>query len=178
MNEVLQFIEENVYPYPIGNDVSRVKNHFDALKKYIPELKGFALFDNLNRSLENNQDGLLMVQWSRKEIENYIPIPQTLYKFVENSNYGEIWKGRFIEIVNENIPPAAIKNVNHSFWKTTKISDEFLIPIFEKFYDEAALPRGLMDKSKFYLLVEYVDKNLLDNEIQEVISKLYKHFTK
>jgi AAA15 family ATPase/GTPase len=178
MNKVSQFIEEHVYPYPIGNDVSKVKNHFDALKKYIPELKGFALFDNLNKTLENNQDGLLMVQWSRKEIENYIPIPQTLYKFVEHSNYGEIWKGRFIEIVKGKIPPDALNDLNDPYWKTTKISDDFLTPIFEKFYDEAALPRGLMDKSKFYLLVEYIDKSLLDNEIQEVISKLYKHFTK
>jgi predicted ATPase len=171
------FIEEKVYPYPVGNDVSRVRNHFAALKSFIPELKGFALFDHLGKSFENNQEGLLLMQWQRNEIENYIPVPQTLYKFIDQYNYGAIWEDRFREIVRENIIPVALNDPKHAFWKTTKISDALLTPIFEKFYDEARLPRGLMDKSKFYRLVDFIDKSLVEDEIHQVIEAMYSHFT-
>jgi AAA15 family ATPase/GTPase len=176
LNDISQFIEEKIYPYPVGNDVSRVKKHFDALKKYIPQLRGFALFDNLNRQIDNDQEGLLIKQWNRNEIENYIPIPQTLKAFISKQNYGAMWLDRFNAIVNENIPPAALLNRQHGFWKTTKISDDFLTPIFVKFFDEAALPRSTMDKSKFYQLTEHIDKSLLDDEIEETINLMYNHF--
>ena len=176
-NEVYQFLEEKAYPYPVGNDLSRVRNHFDALKRYIPELRGFALFDTLNRQLESNQEGLLLKQWSRNEIENYIPIPDTLIKFIEEKNYGSVWQDRFRDILYENIPQAALKDREHKFWRNTKISDDLLTPVFEKFFDEFGISRSTMDKSKFYQLVEYVNVSLLDNEIKETIDLMYKHFT-
>lgn len=177
MDDVLRFLEERVYPYPVGNDVARVKKHFDALKKFIPELRGFALFDNLRRPLENDQDGLILKQWSRNEIENYLPIPQVLFNYAEKQNFGEIWISRFKEIVTDSVPPVAFKDLNNNFWKSTKISDDFLSPLFEKFFDEMGLHRGLMDKSKFYQLIEYADVSMIDKEIIDVINECYNYFT-
>jgi len=177
--ELLTFFEENVYPYPVANDIQCTKNHFATLKKFIPELKGFALFDNLNRPIENQQTGLYIYQWSRREIENYIPLPETLYHYQSSDSTlgGALWSSRFKEIVEERIPAAAIRNNEDRFWFTSKISDDLLTPVFEKFLDELNVPRGLMDKSKFYQLVEYIpDTTLISPEMQNVLEQIASHF--
>jgi len=174
-SEIYQFIEENVFPYPVGNDVDRVRKHFDALRRFIPNLKGYAIFDNLRRTIDNNQLGLLIKQWTRNEIENYLPIPQTLYKYCYH-HIGPIWQTQFRELIEGRIPPLALNDLSNSFWVTTKISDDFLTPLFEKFSDIAGLPKGFMDKSKFYQLVEFADTELIDTELTDTIQELYNYF--
>jgi hypothetical protein len=56
-------MEENVFPYPVGDDVKRLRSHFDSLRNFIPHLKGYAIFDNLRRSIDNQQPGLVIKQW-------------------------------------------------------------------------------------------------------------------
>ncbi len=169
------FFENNVYPHPVGNDANKVKNHFSNLRKFIPELKGFALFDNLGKDIENNQDGLLIVQWDRNEMENYLPMPQTLEKFAEKK-IDALFRNLFLETMKNQTPPAALKDTKDHFWITTKISDHYLTPLFEKFFDSMKLSRNLMDKSKFYQLVEYCDIDLLDREILGKIQLMEQHF--
>lgn len=175
-NEVHQFLEEHIYPYPVGNDVNRVRSHFDSLRKFIPKLKGYALFDHLRKNIENNQPGLKIKQWQRNEMENYLPLPQTLYNFGKTLNLGEIWQKRFREIVDGNIPPIALNDLSNSFWITTKISDSFLTPLFENFFDEVGMPRGIMDKSKFYQLVEFANPSDIEKEITDTINEFYNYF--
>lgn len=175
-SDIHQFIEENVFPYPVGNDVNRVRNHFDALRKFIPDLKGYAIFDNLKRNIENNQPGLMIKQWRRNEIENYLPLPETLYNYADALYAGTFWQKRLRELVDGRIPPVALGNMSDSFWITTKISDDFLTPLFENFLDEAGIPRGIMDKSKFYQLVDYVNPDLIESELTDVIRGFYNYF--
>ncbi|MCE2823338.1 MAG: AAA family ATPase [Saprospiraceae bacterium] len=175
-SDIHQFIEENVFPYPVGNDVNRVRNHFDALRKFIPDLKGYAIFDNLKRNIENNQPGLMIKQWRRNEIENYLPLPETLYNYADALYAGTFWQKRLRELVDGRIPPVALGNLSDSFWITTKISDDFLTPLFENFLDEAGIPRGIMDKSKFYQLVDYVNPDLIESELTDVIRGFYNYF--
>lgn len=177
LNAVHQFIEDNVFPYPVGNDVNRVRNHFDSLRKFIPNLKGYAIFDNLRRRIENNQPGLIIKQWNRNEIENYLPIPDSLFGFIEKSEFGPIWENRFREVVIGSIPPLAFKDPSNSFWITTKISDDFLTPLFETFLDEVGVHRGIMDKSKFYQLVDFVNPSLIDKEMVETINEFHNYFS-
>jgi len=117
-SDIHQFIEENVFPYPVGNDVNRVRNHFDALRKFIPDLKGYAIFDNLKRNIENNQPGLMIKQWRRNEIENYLPLPETLYNYADALYAGTFWQKRLRELVDGRIPPVALGNLSDSFWIT------------------------------------------------------------
>lgn len=178
LDEVHRFLEEKVYPYPVdGKEVNKAKKHFGAFKEFISDLKGFALFDNLEKEVKSGQDGLVIEQWKRNEIENYLPLPKTLYSYIEAQSFDPIWIEKFKEITEDRIPPVALKNLKDDFWINTKISDDFLTPIFEKFFDEMQISRGTMDKSKFYLLVDYVDTELLEEELKETIQKAYKHFT-
>lgn len=174
---ILHFFEDKVYPVPVGNDVIRVRNHFDALRSFIPNLKGFAIFDNLRKQVDNTQPGLHIKQWSRNEIENYLPIPQTLRAFIQSLNMGPLWEARFNELLTGSIPPNALTDSRNNFWVNTKISDDFLSPLFEQFFDEMGVPRALMDKSKFYQLVEFVEPQQLESELTETIEALYAYFS-
>jgi hypothetical protein len=89
---------------------------------------------------------------------------------------GTFWQTRLRELVDGRIPPVALGNLSDSFWITTKISDDFLTPLFESFLDEAGMPRGIMDKSKFYQLVEYVKPDLIESELTDMIRGFYNHF--
>ncbi len=172
---VSEFLENFVYPYPVGNNVNKVKNHFASLKNFIPELKAFALFDNLNKDMENNQEGLLITQWSRNEFENYIPLPQTLEAYADSETIG-LFRDSFMAAVYDATPPAALRDPKDNFWITTKISDNYLTPLFEKFFDSIDISRNIMDKSKFYQLVEYCDTAVIDDEIIAKIDLIEKHY--
>ncbi len=193
--EYLEQLNTAIYPFSLdGNDTGKAKKHFSALKKYLPNLKGFALFDKLNTdNFKDIPEGpkqdepfgdipkdLKMRQWQRNEIENYIPVPGTLMNHV-NAQPGDLFSqtypSRLERILKENIPPVAYDNLKDDFWVETKISD-FLTKIFEQFLDETSQPRGTMDKSKFYLLVDYIDKNLLDDELKETLDNIFTHLAK
>lgn len=171
-----QTLDEKIYPYPVANDVNRVKKHFSALKSFIPELKGYAIFDNLDKTLDNNQSDLIIRQWSRNEIENYLPMPSTLVGYINSIGLEPLFVSRFLEIVAEFTPPVALNDRNNKFWIKTKISDDYLTPIFEKFWDEIGYSRNSMDKSKYYHLCEFVNISELSHEIGSTIDEIVNHF--
>ena len=169
--DLLDFWENKVYPYPVGgDDTDRVKNHFSVLKEFIPELRAYALFDNLEKSVESGQSGLMIRQWERREMENYLPLPETMYEYVDSRKLDIL--GRFKEIVEDKTPPVALRDKDDNFWKRTKISDDYLTPIFEHFFDDISYPPGTMDKSKYHLLVDYCDPKLIDPEVTDVLDEI------
>ena len=173
--EYCYFLENKVYPYSIGsNDINRTKEHFSALKKYIPNLKAYALFDNLGRELQDIPPDLEMKQWKRREIENYIPIPETLFAYIEK-NFS-LGKSDFEIILKGKVPPDAYNNPKDSYWKNTKISDELLTSVFEKFFEKLNLPKSTMEKSKFYQLIDYANPDLLDSELSETLDEIFTSF--
>lgn len=175
--EFTDILQNDIYPKAVGNDTGAVIKHFAALKEFIPELKAYALFDNLRRdNPQNIPADLIIKQWSRNEMENYIPIPSTLYRYIETLNLGPIDKEKFRQIVIGSTMPDSLNDLNHRFWVTTKISDDYLTPLFEKFFDEIGYSRNIMDKSKFYQLVEFVNVNEISVELLNTLSEMKKHF--
>ncbi len=176
MVDFADFLQNDVYPKAVGNDISSVKKHFAALKEFIPELKAYALFDNLRRDNPQNVPGdLIIKQWSRNEIENYIPIPNTLLRYIETLNLGPIDFEKFRQNINGSTIPDALNDLNHRFWVTTKVSDDYLSPIFEKFFDEIGYSRNTMDKSKFYQLVNFVNIEEINDELLNTLLHIRKH---
>lgn len=80
-------------------------------------LKGFALFDRLERPLERNED-LVEQMWERREIENYLCMPAVLklYATVDLADdlFGRAEAGQrgqlMDEIVRRLIPPVALED--------------------------------------------------------------------
>ena len=179
--EYLKQLNTAIYPFPLdGHDMNKAKKHFSAVKKYLPHLKGFALFDNLDKDFKDIPEGLEMYQWQRKEIENYIPIPSTLMNYINaqpKSLFSLDYPSELERILEDNIPRVAYKDLKNDFWIGTKISG-FLTKIFEQFLDETNQPKGTMDKSKFYLLVDYIDNDQLDDELKEAIDSIFTYLAK
>ena len=131
MTELTEMLNHKVYARAVGgNDTGFVKNHFDAIKYYVKGLKGFALFDNLNKETEDKIEGLKIKQWERNEIENYLPIPSTLKKYIASLELGPIFESQFEKRMIAATTPNALKNLEDDFWVKTKkatiISHPFL----------------------------------------------------
>jgi len=55
--------------------------------------------------------------------------------------------------------------------KDTKVSDDFLIPLFRKFFKKLG-QYNVMDKKNFHELARFVPKELIDPEIKNVLEKI------
>ncbi|MCS6773913.1 MAG: AAA family ATPase [Anaerolineae bacterium] len=69
----------------VGNQPKRVREHFYALREAKPDLVGIAIFDRLNRDLEQRPE-LQQLMWSRREIENYLCHREALLAFAEHGS--------------------------------------------------------------------------------------------
>lgn len=55
------------------------RDHFNGLRRLLPELKGFAILDNDGQSRQDRDEGALRIcYWRRYEVENYFITPELL----------------------------------------------------------------------------------------------------
>ena len=162
----------------VGNDPTAAQRHYHGLREALPDLSGIALFDRLDR-YDTNEQHLSLLTWHRREIENYICSPSSLEAFARHSAsgiegalfmHGEA--ERRLRSMRSSIREieAAMSTLNRgSPWSVdTKVSDDFLTPVFEKFFTSLGLP-NIMQKKSFYELANHVPLSEID---QEVIDKL------
>lgn len=60
--------------------------NFQALKANLPELRGLALFDRIENDIAPNAP-MPVLQWERREIENYFATPAVLRRYAECRGY-------------------------------------------------------------------------------------------
>jgi hypothetical protein len=114
--------------------------------------------------------------WQRREIENYLPIPEVIERYVAqqpltlfNQNKLDVIK----QLIQDYIPPAALKDKFEDWWLNTKISDDFLDKIFRKYFNKFNMPI-LMSKSNYYLLAELAHPDELDSEITKKLDAIWE----
>ena len=117
-----------------------------------------------------------MVQWQKREIENYLCFPSVLEEYAARlaaeRSYGPLFESveaiRFREVmrrcVEERVPPVALRNSADRWWQTVQTSDDFLDPVFESFFAALELP-NLMRKSDYHRLADLVPQQLIDPEV-------------
>ena len=54
----------------------------------------------------------------------------------------------------------------------TKVSDDFLTPLFRAYFGKLGLPQDLMSKKTFYELAEHVPPDELDPEVHEKLDAI------
>ena len=91
-----------------------------------------------------------MVQWKKCEIENHLFFPSVL---------------------EEPLPPVALRKPADRWWQTVKASDDFLDPVVESFFAALDLP-DLMRKSDYHRLADLVPKALTCPEVSLVLDKI------
>ena len=125
--------------------------------------------------------------WERREIENYLCSRATLESyaastaqaFAEAEEPGPLFVppeierrlGAMRDAIDE-IERAMETLGKGSPWDpNTKASDDFLVPLFERYFERLGLP-NLMNKSSFYRLAEYVPEDEIDPEITKKLDAI------
>lgn len=176
LNHPAQAILERPFTHEVANQPNKALEHFFSLRDAFPNLVGIGLFDRLEKGLPVNPQ-LPLLMWERREIENYLAYPDVLLAYARGNALSEDMFERQeqqrVEAVMQNIielyiPPIALHDLSHSWWHNTKISDDFLTPLFAAYYQALGLPNA-MAKSNFHQLVQYLTAEQI---VPEVVQKL------
>jgi energy-coupling factor transporter ATP-binding protein EcfA2 len=155
--------------YLDSDRISIANKHFYALREEaIPHLIGILIVDNPPNSHPlSNSPHFRQLKWSRREIENYIAIPEGLSAYAGNN------AAMMNQLIQDQIPPVAMRDRNHDWWKRTKMSDDFLDPLFEAYYQALGLP-NLMRKTNYHILADYLTPDQIHPEIIEKLDAIYE----
>ena len=174
---------ERPYVHYVGNNPAAARSHYHGLKEALPDLKAAALFDRLD-SGDVHDDHVRLLSWKRREIENYLCSQQTLEAYVQAS-VDEDFRSQPLFTASEldrrlSAMREAIGEVRTAMetlgrgspWsEDAKVSDDFLTPLFQRYFQKLGLP-NLMNKKDFYELADYVPEDELDPEITEKLDAI------
>lgn len=167
---------ERPFVHYVGNQPGEVRKHFHGLREAVGDLRGVAIFDRLDQALPPDL-GATGMTWKRKEIENYFCYPETLEAYAkgaaEEESAGPLFAlseaNRRVQLIQESIREVskALETLGKgSPWDiNTKVSDDFLAPLFETYFKKLGLP-NVMAKKNFHELARLVPKEKLDTEIK------------
>jgi hypothetical protein len=187
--ELLEYKEaENILERPfvhyIGNQPIKALNHFHGLREAVSHLKGIAVFDRLEKELLEDPNLIFQI-WKKREIENYLCSVETLESYAMNEELFETAGPLFSKAESQkrlNIMGKCIKEVESAMkilgkgspWDSdTKVSDDFLAPLFTKYFEELSLP-NIMAKKNFHQLARFVPKEKIDPEIKEKLEDIVR----
>lgn len=175
-HEALELLDEPFVVY-VGNQSSKASEHYFALRPACPDLKAFALFDRLERGVQE-RFAIPHHMWRRREIENYLSSPDVLMRFATNVQ-GDDLVARAEAASQSEAMRNSIQEIETAFralrkdpWGTEiKASDEVLTPLFSNYYDRLGL-QNRMRKTDFHILVDVMQPDEIDPEVTEVLDKL------
>ncbi len=169
---------ERPFVHYVGNQPIAARSHFHGLREALPELQGVALFDRMKTGA-SDADELMHLTWRQREIENYLCTEATLMAYAEQPADGN---GPLDLLERKQHMAEAIMQVSSAMqtlglgspWSAdTKVSDDFLKPLFVDYFSRVGLP-NLMDKKSFYELADLVPADEIDPEVTEKLDAIVK----
>ncbi|MDE2676298.1 MAG: AAA family ATPase [Gemmatimonadota bacterium] len=173
---------ERPYVRYVSNQPTAAANHFHALREALPDLRGVALFDRLDRELPD--DGSVeWLMWERREFENYVATRRTLERYAAASGrdatpgplFAESEQSKRVAAMSRSIASIeeALKKLGKgSPWDPdVKASDDFLTPLFADYFERLGLP-NVMPKKSFHVLARHVPRDEIDAEIGEKLDAI------
>ncbi len=182
-HEALQVLERPFVHY-VGNQPKEVQRHFHGLREAIPNLLGIAIFDRLDQEIPTDL-GATVLTWQRREIENYLCYPETLEAYAEASvqenTAGPIFSGaessRRLSAMQDSITEvkqALQVLAKGSPWDVnTKVSDDFLVPLFETYFKKLKL-LNVMAKKNFHELAILIPQNKIVAEVKDKLDAIVR----
>lgn len=164
----------------VANQPSQAKKNFHALKEAVPNLRGLALFDRTDGS-SSSEGGLQCIEWKKCEIENYICTPATLEAYAVANPKNKVFTQQEADKRLQHMRQA-IKELEQALqqlakpspWAAdSKVSDDFLTPLFKNYFKRLELP-NLMSKKSFYELAEHVPTEEINPEVHEKLKLLVR----
>jgi predicted ATPase len=179
--EALQALERP-FVYYVGNQPAEVRRHFHGLREAVPDLLGIAIFDRLEQDMPADL-GAKGLTWNRREIENYLCHPETLYAYAEalphHEAVGPLFavseSSRRVQAMRESIQEVerALQTLGKgSPWEmNTKVSDDFLTPLFDTYFKKLGIP-NVMAKKNFHELALLVPREKIDPEVKDKLDAI------
>ena len=163
---------------PVGNQPQEALRHFYGLREAEPPLRGFALFDRLERGLPA-MEGLRAATWRRREIENYVSSEATLLGWAAATHSSAGTPDLFSRseaVERRSAMEQAIHGVREAALISrpgqdvtgpdAKMSEQFLEPVFHRFFTLLGKAPA-MPKKRFHELAAHIPDEDLDPEIKE-----------
>ena len=198
-NANVYFVENNYPESTIESELERVeggfgitaKEHFNQLRKLLPELRGLAILDNDGRARQDFEDQSLSIRyWKRYEVENYFITPDLLLKSVSKMNLelglfgvdlvlaADVLGGLIQErvfgadrddyLVWKNSATDAGRLIWEAKTQHLKLSS-FAEDFFRQLRDRTGLEM-LLTKGEFHRLVEFTDLAGIPKEVEEKLN--------
>ena len=178
----LALMLEDMFVHFVANVPQRARLHFHGLKDAEPGLKGFALFDHLERAPES-QPALGMAHWRKREIENYVCTREILLRYAfDPSGSAEDdlvqraeGQGRrqAMEAAISRTEAALLDLNKGSPWEASfKVSDDFLAPLFANFYGNLKLSNTML-KTNFHRIAAVLHKDEVHPEVLAMLDAIF-----
>jgi predicted ATPase len=161
----------------VVNQPNKAQEHFYGLREAKPDLRGIALFDHLGATLPADPN-LACLMWRKREIKNYLCQESTLLDWAHEQGRRQV--GELFAMTWRDAMRTAIVYVADALrtlhgaepWDANvKASDDFLDPLFRRFYDSLGLP-NLMRKTDFHTLAQFVPLAEIDDEVREKLDAI------
>jgi AAA15 family ATPase/GTPase len=160
----------------LGNNLPNdAKQNFAAILPFVPNLKGLAVFDKLEKNIEEKPIDILC--WSKREIENYFARPYILKRFAaslakEHKKDVTQFENMMNDVIINNTLPRRLNNLEDSWWSDGKLTDDWLDLIFPEFYDKVKLS-PIFRKGSYHQLIPLLKKEEIDAEIVAKLNKIH-----
>ena len=170
---------EAPYVHYVSNQPEKAREHFYGLREANPHLVGFCLLDRVAGKLQTRPE-LIEYAWERREIENYIvSSKQVLIDWASGEAaeraggplFAEPCVSTMEETITEIEKALATLGKGAPWSSDTKVSTDFLHPLFTAFFKKLGLP-NLMQKTNYHTLVRYVPAEQIDSEVTEVLNRI------
>ncbi|MHB8619551.1 MAG: AAA family ATPase [Chloroflexota bacterium] len=166
---------ERPFVHYVLNQPSKARDHFFGLREAKPDLVGFALFDHIDSVLQG-APGLREQMWTRREIENYVCTHDVLMRWASQVGedrsggplFAQEWRNTMEHCIQSVTAAMATLGKGSPWAPETKVSDDFLDPLFAMFFRELRLP-NLMRKSDYHMLALHLEPKEIDPEVGKVL---------
>lgn len=169
---------ERPFVHYVRNQPNEARKHFYGLREAKRDLVGIAVYDRLEPGLPQDAN-LTQHMWHRREIESYIVTREVIlnwtrdaaHRYAEGPLFAEIWVQTMEETIDA-IEGALVELGRPSPWgPDIKVTDDFLDPLFERFFNKINLP-NLLRKTDYHVLASFVPAEALDPEIADVLDAI------
>jgi hypothetical protein len=168
---------ERPFVHYIANQPPKARAHFYGLREAKPTLIGLALYDRLEAPPAADPN-LPQHMWRRREIESYLCQRSTLLSWAEEQGraqagelFGKSWRETMERVIEEITAALAALGKPDPWSPDLKTSEEFLNPLFRRFYENVRLP-NLMGKTDYHTLAPFVAADELDREVAEKLDAI------
>jgi len=176
-HEAQSFLARPFVKYVETNLPQKARYHFGGLSEAKNDLVGIAIFDRLDKKLQDT-DALVEMMWRRREIENYFCREGVLLAYARHDQPDDLF-GRTEAERREKAMREAIEEVTKLLeidelapWSPdVKATDQVLDRVFRLFFKKLGLPLQLR-KSEYRVLASLMPREELDGEITEKLDAI------